>query len=191
MRGDGSENRHPALADAKDSVLVVIDPQVKLVNMISERESVLERIVQLVKFAPVYGLPVILTEHYPRGLGPTVERVKEALPRYSPLEKRIFSCFGLPAFHEALLAAGRRRLLITGVETHICVCQTVLDGLQRGFTVHVVADAVGSRRSLDHEIALRKMEQAGAVVTTAEAAMYEVAERADDAKFKELLNLVK
>jgi len=184
-------DRHPALADAGDSVLVVIDPQEKLVRMIHNREEVVETVVRLLRLSAIFDLPVVLTEHYPQGLGYTVEEVKARLPEYNPVIKRVFSCFGAPEFEEALMATGRRRLLITGIETHICVFQTAMDALHRGYQVHVVADGTGTRKREDHETALARMRQAGAQVTTSEALIYEVTCRADGEEFKQVLDLVK
>jgi nicotinamidase-related amidase len=184
-------DRHYELARAEDSLLLVIDPQEKLVKMIHNREEVVQTITRLLKFAAIFDIPVVLTEHYPQGLGFTVDEVRESLPHYQPIVKRIFSCFGLPEFREALAASGRKRLLVVGIETHICVCQTVLDALHLGYQAHVVADGVGTRKPLDHEIALARMRHAGAVVTTSEALLYEVTERADTEEFKRLLELVK
>ncbi|MDD3718891.1 MAG: hydrolase [Actinomycetota bacterium] len=184
-------NRHPSLANADDSVLVVIDPQEKLVKMIHNREEVVSTITRLLRFAAIFGIPVVLTEHYPQGLGYSVEEVKEALTEYDPVIKRIFSCFGVPEFADALAATGRNRLLVTGIETHICVCQTVHDALHRGFRVQVVADGTGTRKREDHETALARMRSEGAVVTTSESLIYEVTCRADGEEFKKVLDLVK
>ena len=183
--------RHPSLANAEDSVLVVIDPQEKLVKMIHNREEVVETIARLLKFAAIFEIPVVLTEHYPQGLGYTVDEIKEALTSYEPLIKRIFSCFGVPDFAEALTATGRKRLLVTGIETHICVSQTVHDALHRGYRVQVVADGTGTRKREDHDIALARMRGEGAVITTSESLIYEVTCRADGAEFKQVLELVK
>lgn len=184
-------DRHPTLARAEDSIFLVIDPQEKLVRMIHNREEVVETISRLLRWASIFKIPVVLTEHYPQGLGYTVEEIKGGLPSYQPIIKRIFSCFGVQEFCDALAATGRRRLLVTGIETHICVCQTALDALHRDFQVHVVADGVGTRYPKDHQTAIARMRQAGAVITTSEALMYEVAERADTEEFKLLLDLVK
>jgi nicotinamidase-related amidase len=184
-------DRHPDLATAEDSLLLVIDPQEKLVRMIHNREDVVNTISQLIKFAYIYQLPVVLTEHYPEGLGYSVEEIKEVLADYQPVRKRIFSCFGVPEFSEVLSSHARRNLLVTGIETHICVSQTVHDALHRDYRVQVIADAVGTRKPLDHNIALDRMGRAGAVITTSEAVMYEIAERADTEEFKRLLKLVK
>ncbi|WP_287155414.1 hydrolase [Candidatus Solincola tengchongensis] len=183
--------RHPDLANAADSLLLVIDPQEKLVRMIHNREEVVGNIVRLLKFASIFSLPVILTEHYPQGLGYTVEEVNRELSEYRPILKRVFSCFGVPEFEEAVKGSGRKRLLVCGIETHICVCQTVLDALHRGYLVQVVSDAVGTRRPEDHYAALSRMRDAGATVTTSEALIYEVTCRADGEEFKKVLDLVK
>lgn len=183
--------RHPDLANAGDSLLLVIDPQEKLVRMIHNREEVVGNIARLLKFASIFSLPVILTEHYPQGLGYTVEEVKRELAEYRPILKRIFSCFGVPEFEEAVRNSERKRLLVCGIETHICVCQTVLDALHRGYLVQVVSDAVGTRRPEDHHTALLRMRHAGATVTTSEALIYEVTCRADGEEFKRVLDLVK
>jgi nicotinamidase-related amidase len=183
--------RNPALANAEDSVLLVIDPQEKLVRMIHNREEVVENIARLIKFAAIFDIPVVLTEHYPQGLGYSVDEVKGVLTSYQPVLKRIFSCFGVPEFREALEATGRKRLLVVGIETHICVWQTVMDALHYGYAVQVVADGVGTRKSVDHETALARMRQAGVVVTTSEALIYEVTYRADTEEFKKVLDLVK
>jgi nicotinamidase-related amidase len=183
--------RHPSLANADDSILVVIDPQEKLVKMIHNREEVVETIARLLKFAAIFDIPVVLTEHYPQGLGYTVDEVKEALASYQPVIKRVFSCFGVPEFAEALAAMERKRLLVTGIETHICVSQTVHDAMHRGYRVQVVADGTGTRKREDHEIALARMHSEGAVITTSESLIYEVTCRADGAEFKQVLDLVK
>jgi nicotinamidase-related amidase len=183
--------RHPSLANADDSVLVVIDPQEKLVKMIHNREEVVATIARLLEFAAITGIPVVLTEHYPQGLGYSVDEVKQALPEYQPVIKRIFSCFGVPEFADALAETGRKRLLVTGIETHICVSQTVHDALHHGYQVQVVADGTGTRKREDHETALARMRAAGAVVTTSEALIYEVPCRADGPEFKQVLDLVK
>lgn len=183
--------RHPDLANASDSLLLVIDPQEKLVRMIHNREEVVDTIRRLLRFASIFSLPVLLTEHYPQGLGYTVEEVKEVLPAYRPVIKRIFSCFGVPEFEEALRQEGRKRLLVCGIETHICVCQTVLDALHRGYLVQVVSDAVGTRKPDDHHAALERMRRAGATITTSEALIYEITFRADGEEFKKVLELVK
>ncbi|MDY6795313.1 MAG: isochorismatase family protein [Actinomycetota bacterium] len=186
-------NGNPALATAYDSLLLVIDPQEKLVmvNMIRDCERVIGNISMLLRFAFIFDLPVLLTEHYPERLGYCMEEVRWFLPAYQPMRKHIFSCFGIPEISRVLSEMGRNLLLVTGIETHICVTQTVLDAPHNGYRVMVAADAVGTRKPLDHEVALVRMRQLGAAVSISEAMMYEVAERDDTEEFKRLLELVK
>lgn len=192
IRGkEESMERHPSLANADDSLVVLIDPQEKLMRAMDRRDEITRNMRLLLRFSSIYAIPVVLTEHYPQGLGTTVEEIREVLPEYRPIVKRIFSCFGVEEFGRELATRGRKRLLVAGIETHICVAQTVLDALHRGFQVQVLSDAVSSRRHGDHATALERMAREGAVITTTEAAMYEVAARADDESFRRLLELVK
>lgn len=183
--------RHPRLLRADDTALVVIDLQEKLVNMVHNREELLKRTALILETAKVCGLPLVLTEHYPQGLGSTVEEVKEHLPEYRPILKRIFSCCGVEEFVRAVEATGRRQLLVAGIETHICVNQTVHDLLHRDYQVQVLADACGTRFPSDHAVGLEKMRDSGAVIASTEMAVYELVERADTELFKEILKLVK
>ena len=132
------------LLDPDRTAVVVVDLQEKLLPAISERERVLRNGVLLLRLADALGLPVLLTTQYARGLGRTVEAVTEAAPGAQPIDKVSFGCFGSPEFLERLgTLAGRNQLLVAGIESHICVAQTVLGALGRGYQVHVAADAVG------------------------------------------------
>jgi nicotinamidase-related amidase len=183
--------RHPDLATRQDLAIVAIDFQEKLVNMLHNREAVLAGAIRIIEFARAFQIPVVLTEHYPQGLGSTVPEVEGVLASYEPVIKRVFSSFGVPAFEEALKAAGARQLVVCGIETHICVNQTVHDALAHGYKVHLVSDACGTRFENDHRVGLEKMRASGAVIATSEMVMYEIVERADTDDFKTLLKLVK
>lgn len=176
------------LLDPRRAVLVVVDLQQKLLPAIHERERVLHNTLLLLRLAHVLDLPVILTTQNRKGLGDIVPEVTLAVPSIAPLDKTAFGCFGSAEF-EARVAqlAVRDQLVVAGVEAHICVAQTVLGGLAKGFTVHVAADAVGSRTAENRAIGLRRMETAGAVVTSAEMAIYELLGRSDAAAFKAML----
>ena len=139
----------------------------------------------------VLGLTVVATEQYPRGLGATVGPVKNALAGCDVIEKTAFSCTGAPGFSERIRLAGIRQVIVCGVETHVCVNQTVCALLIQEYEVFVAADAVGSRKSIDHETALRRMEQAGAVLTTVEMSLFEMMGDARHTKFKEIQSLIK
>lgn len=147
----------------------------------------------LVAGARIMGLPVIVTEQYPKGLGPTVPDVMEVLPEGQPiLEKMSFSCCGEPTFLESLIALRRDQILVTGMETHVCVFQTVRDLLARSLvrSVFVAEDATVSRTRRNHEIGLRQMAHAGAVRTSVEAALFDLLDRADTPEFKAVSALI-
>jgi nicotinamidase-related amidase len=175
----------------KESALIVVDVQDKLLSVIDDWRSVLAHTMKMIQYAQVLDVPVIVTEQYPRGLGPTHDAIKELIPGLNAMEKTVFSCFGAVEFEEQLRCLSVKSLVVTGIETHICVNQTTLDGLARGYSVHIIADAVGSRSAFNKEIGLAKMRQAGAIISSSETALYEWLERSDSAEFKAVLPLVK
>jgi nicotinamidase-related amidase len=175
----------------RGSVLVVVDVQDKLLHSIHDWRAVLDNNVKMVKIAQTLGIPVIVTEQYPKGLGTTNASLAGLFPAFAPLEKTSFSCFGAESFAAALQAAAADTLVLTGIEAHICVQQTALEALHRGLKVHVLADAVGSRAPANKEIGLAKIRQAGGVVSAVEIALYEWLERSDGPEFKSILPLIK
>ncbi len=183
--------RHDRILRRKDALLMVVDFQQKLLGAFKEPERPLKNCAKLIKFAKILGLPIVWTEQYPKGLGPTADEVGGELAHMRPIEKLTFSCFGEPAFVESLSMRSSKQIMVCGIETHICVAQTVLDGIECGYQMHVVEDACGSRSERDHAAGLQKMEQAGAVLTCAEMAMYEILERSDADEFRKVLQIVK
>ena len=170
------------------AVLVVVDLQEKLLSAIHEKERVLESGLLLIRAARELELPLVLTTQYEKGLGPTVGEVLAEAPGARPVDKVAFGCFGSEEFRARLATlAGRDQLLVAGIESHICVAQTALGALDQGYDVHLAADAVGARRPGDREVGLRRMERAGAVLSSAEMAIYELLGRSDGAAFKRLL----
>lgn len=134
-------------------------------------------------------IPVLATEQYRKGLGPTVKAILDEVPL--PIEKMTFSCAGDEGFLGALAATGRRQIVVAGMETHVCVFQTVRDLVERGFEVHVCADAVASRTEEHRRVGLDLCRQAGAVVTTAETAIFDLLGRAGTPEFKAVAPLLK
>jgi len=173
-----------------NAVLVVVDVQGNLARRVHEAEALADAVARLVSGAKVLGVPVLATEQNPAGLGPTIDEVRSQLPA-EPIAKTAFSCCGEPAFMEALKAAGRRQVLLAGIETHVCVYQTARDLLADGYGVHVVADAVSSRSERNREIGLIKMQAAGAEVTSVETALFEMLAVAEGPRFKAILKIVK
>jgi nicotinamidase-related amidase len=172
--------------DPLRTAVLVIDLQEKLLPAIDGHERVLANSLLLLRLAQVTSLPVVLTTQYRRGLGETVPPVRE-LARVEPLDKASFGCFGDEAFREHLKSIGRDQLLVAGIESHICVTQTVLGALAQGYRVHVASDAVGSRTEANRQVGLSRMERAGALLSSAEMALYELLGRSDGAAFKALL----
>ena len=180
-----------SLMNREDTALVIIDCQTKLMPAIKDTAELEETIVKLAKGAKVLDLPVIVTQQYTKGLGPTVDSLNEVLGEYEPVEKTTFSAMGAPEFAEVIKAAGKKNILMTGVETHICVQQTTLELLEAGYNVYLIQDCVGSRKDSDKNAACLRMAAAGAVVTTYEAALYEILKGAKEEGFKAISAIVK
>jgi nicotinamidase-related amidase len=172
--------------------LLVIDVQEKFRPAIPCFDRIAGNVAVLARAFGVLGMPVFATEQYPKGLGPTVADVASALPADTKkITKKSFSCCGEGGLLQLLMSGGRPAVALCGVETHVCVCQTALDLLAGGFTVMVAADAAGSRKTVDHETALRRMERSGAVIVTVEMLLFDLLRTADSPHFREIQNLVK
>jgi nicotinamidase-related amidase len=174
------------------TAVVVIDLQKKLVPAIHESGRVLDNAALLLRLARVLELPVVLTTQYRKGLGGTEERILAEAPGVEPLDKVSFGCFGDEGFLGRLATLpGRDQLVVAGVESHICVAQTVLGALEKGYQVHVASDAVGSRVESNRRVGLARMERAGALLSSAEMAVYELLGRSDGDAFKKMLPYLK
>jgi hypothetical protein len=174
-----------------DSIyFIFIDLQDKLLSHISDADRIIARNAVLIEAANLLGLPYMLTSQYRKGLGEIVEPIARKI--HPPIhDKTTFSCTADVTISNELDRLGKRTFILSGVETHICVMQTSLDLLGKGFAVAVVADAVGSRNKLDHDLGLKRMESAGALPVTAEMVIYEILGRSDSPEFKKILPLIK
>ncbi len=173
--------------DRERTALVVIDVQEAFAKAVDGFEDVAAQTAILVQGAKTLGLPVLVTEQYPRGLGDTVARVREALgDEVDRLPKTVFSAVRAEGFD----LQGRDQALVCGIETHVCVNQTAHDLLAGGVEVHVAVDAVGSRTAANRELGLRKMEKSGAILTSAETALFELLGGAGSDEFKAIQKLV-
>jgi nicotinamidase-related amidase len=169
--------------------LLVVDVQDKLLERIEGRATVVANSVRLVKVAQLLHLPVWATEQYPEGLGPTTAALAELIPQRPA--KTAFHCCAVPQLLEQLYGRQIHHVTLAGIEAHVCVAQTALELLSLGFGVQIPADAVGSRHKIDWEFALRRLEHAGAIVSSTEAVIFEWAERADRPEFKAISTLIK
>lgn len=174
---------------SRNAGLLVVDVQRKLVDAIPRGSLVVSNAERLIRVARLLEIPVWCTEQYPRGLGETVEPIVSMVP--DRVEKLHFHAVCEGSIRDDLKRRGVRHLTLTGLEAHVCVSQTALELMESGYTVQIPADAVASRCSMDWEIAMRRLAQAGAVVTTTEAVLFEWAETADRPEFKEISRLVK
>jgi nicotinamidase-related amidase len=171
----------------KDTALIVVDMQERLLPVILEHERVISNVRLLLRAARELDLPVLMTTQYLKGLGPTHAEVAELAPPSTPFDKLTFSCFGSPEFKATVAATQRHTLLLCGVEAHICVLQTGLDALTAGYQVHVAADATGSRQAANAALGHRRLELAGAVLSSTETAIYELLGASGTPAFKALL----
>ena len=176
----------------KDEVtLVLIDIQDKLAAAMKKKEEVVANCLHLVELAKLLEIPLLVTEQYPKGLGPTLEEIRTALPAYEPFEKTAFDCCREVGFIEKVAATGRKKILLTGMEAHICVLQTTLGLLQAGYPVQVVRDAVCSRTKDNFRIGIEWMRQAGAVITGTETVLFQLLEKAGGEAFKIISKRIK
>ncbi len=174
------------LLDPRTTTLVVIDLQEKLLPAIWQKERVVANVAKLLQLAKILGMKTVPTTQYAKGLGPTVAEVARLLDR-DPLDKTSFGCFGDPKIRAEMSGT----LLVAGIETHICVCQTVLGAIEAGFSVHVAADATSSRSEANRQAGVERMRSAGAVISSTEMAIYELLGRSDREEFRQMLPLLK
>jgi nicotinamidase-related amidase len=175
----------------KETLLLVIDVQGKLAATVFESERTEKNISKLLRSCKLLGVPVIYTEQYPKGLGHTVEPLKELLGEEQPFEKLSFSCCGSEEFMRRLRSLGRNDILVVGMETHVCVYQTCIELLEFGYNVHLVTDAVSSRSRENRRLGIHCIERAGGVPTSTEMAIFELMRVAEGETFKAISKIIK
>jgi nicotinamidase-related amidase len=179
------------MLNSDTAILAVIDIQGKLASIMHERESLYDNTRRMIEGAKLFDIPVLLTEQLPDKLGPTVDELAPHLAGVQPIVKSSFSCCGADVFRATLVETRRKQVIITGIEAHICVFQTVADLLADGYEVHVVADAVSSRVAGNRQIALERMPRLGATITSTEMALFELQRQAEGDRFRSLLRIVR
>lgn len=190
---NGQESSHfprsPELMSAEDSALLVVDAQVKLLELIPQRARIVWNIRRLLDAADALRVPISATEQYPERLSPTVPELRDRVGN-AP-SKLCFSACICAEIVEKWRADNRYRVLLCGIETHVCIMQTALDLAANGFETYVAIDAIGARYTIDHDAALRRMEASGIVLTTTETAMFEWCRTANRPEFKKISALAK
>ncbi len=176
---------------AENTMAIVVDYQEKLMPVINENEQVIKNSVTLIKGLRELQVPIIVSQQYTKGLGETVEPIKEALGEFTPYEKKTFSLWATEEIKEAILAQDRKNVIICGAEAHICVLQTLIDLEENGFNVFLVVDCIGSRKPMDKKFGCKRAVKEGAFLTTYEATLYELTEGAHTPAFKAISKLTK
>lgn len=183
---------HPNLLLQETAALLVIDIQEGFRPIIADFEKIADRAAMMVRGCRVLGVPVFVTEQYPKGLGNTATEIANALDDdIRVFEKTAFSSCGADEFVGELTAKGIKQVMICGLETHICVSQTAHDLLDRGFQVHVLSDCVTSRFEYNRMVGLAKMRRSGAVESSIEMALFELMRDSKHQHFKEIQTLIK
>lgn len=181
--------RSPELMSPGETALLVVDVQEKLIGLVPGHLRIVWNLERLICGAAILGLARAGTEQYPQGLGHTVAPLADAL---GPLPAKVrFSCGGCPEIFDDWASRDISKILVAGIETHVCVQQTVFDLMAAGYRVYVAVDAVGARHDVDHQTALRRMDAGGAVLTTTEAALFEWCQEAGTPQFKQISRLVR
>jgi len=170
---------------------LAIDIQERLFPHMHQKEEVLRKSLILMEGLKILNVPLFLTEQYPRGLGPTLKAVTDAMGTVTPIEKTAFSCCDEPEYLKVLENSGRNTLIIFGIEAHVCVMQTVVDLIESGYSAVVVEDCVSSRNREDLRIAILRMRSEGAVISTCESILFELARVSGTEEFKAISRLVK
>jgi len=175
----------------KETLLLVIDIQGKLATTVVQPDRLVKNVSKLIRACKLLDIPVICTEQYPKGLGPTVDELKALIGEETPFEKLSFSCCGNDDFMKRLRTLGRNDILVVGIETHVCVYQTSVELLEFGYNVHLVTDAVSSRTEENRALGIHCIERAGAAPTSTEMAIFELQRVAGGENFKAISKIIK
>jgi nicotinamidase-related amidase len=175
----------------ENMALLVIDFQGNLAHSMYEKHQLFENAQKVINGACVFGIPIIATEQIPEKLGPTIPEIDRFLPDIDYISKASFNCCDNEHFIQELESLNRKQLLISGIETHICVYQTTMGLLNMGYEVHIIADAVSSRTVRNRTIGLEKMKDGGAHLTSTEIALFELLRTAEHDKFRDIIKIVK
>jgi len=179
------------MLDVKNCCLVIVDVQGKLAELMHEKEILFSNVRILIKAAKILEIPILWCQQCPQSLGPTIPQIAELLAGCEPIDKAAFSCAADDNFKAALNALTRRRIILAGIETHVCIYQTAADLLAEGYGVDIVADAVSSRTLPNKQIALRRLSAQGANITSTEMTLFQLLKTANHPKFKQIAKLIK
>lgn len=182
--------RNEIILNRNKTALLVIDIQERIINVVRKHKKLLENVNKLIKGAKIIDIPIFYTEQYPKGLGSTVQSIKSELEKEAE-QKITFSCIGAKGLFENLRQLNISQVIVCGIESHVCVQQTVLDLLANGFQVNLPINAVSSRFKVDYDAALKRMDKNGAEITTVESILFELLETSGTPEFKSISSLIK
>jgi nicotinamidase-related amidase len=185
------EKREVNTVEIANCCLAVVDVQGKLATLMHNRAALIENIKVLIQAAKILNIPIIWCEQVPKALGPTVEEVKQLLADCESLEKSSFSCFGDEKFADRLKSLNKKKVILCGIETHVCIYQTAVDLIANGYNVNLAADAVSSRTLENKQLAISKMEKMGVSIYSTEMLIFELLRTANHPKFREVAKLIK
>ncbi|PIW70534.1 MAG: hydrolase [Ignavibacteriales bacterium CG12_big_fil_rev_8_21_14_0_65_30_8] len=183
--------RNPIILNKKTTALLIIDIQEKILGVMQHPKRVVKNTIKLIEGFKILDLPIFYTEQYPKGLGETEKSIKEALSDLEAVQKLSFSCSGAGDLFKQMKDKGITQIVVAGIESHVCVQQTVLDLLADKFQVNLAVDAVSSRNKIDYKTAIRRMNKHGAEVTTTEAILFELLEVCGTNEFKKISKIIK
>jgi nicotinamidase-related amidase len=175
----------------EDSALLIIDIQERIVPHMAERELLIANTQKLIQGFKILTIPIVVSEQYRKGLGLTIPEILNCTGEINVFEKISFSCCDDKAIMGAISAKNKKNIIICGIETHVCVLQTAMDLLEKGMLPVIVADCVSSRKETDKDMALRRMEKAGVIITSSESLLFELTRFAGTDTFKTISKLVK
>lgn len=179
------------LLRAQDSLLLIIDMQEKLAPAVLAPEATIARAALLLRGAQKLAVPILISEHYAKGIGHTVPELAALAPDGAVFDKIHFSCAREPGVLERIAGSGRKQIVLAGMETHVCVLQSALSLVEAGYDVFLVTDATSSRQAIDRDAACARLQRAGGTLVTAEMVLFEWLERGDSPRFREVLKLIK
>ena len=175
----------------QESAAIVVDIQEKLYPLIHEHDKMTNALVRLINGLKVLQVPLIVTQQYTKGLGETIAPVREAIGNFSHIEKQSFSCCGDSNFLDALKKTGKKNIILMGIESHVCVLQTCLDLIENGYRPVLIEDCVSSRYPNDKKFAIKRMKQAGAIISTYESILFELTVVSGTEQFKAIAKIIK
>ena len=179
------------MLEIQNSCLVVVDVQGKLAQLMHDKDVLFKNIQILIRAAHILDIPILWCQQCPNALGPTIPEIAQLLTDHEPINKSAFSCCGAEDFNSELNKSARNQVLLCGIETHVCIYQTAIDLLRKGFEVNVITDAVSSRALENKQIALQRMAAEDANMYSTEMALFELLRTAEHPQFKEIAKLIK